>query len=247
MPRPIALITGANQGIGRATAESLASTHNYHVIIGSRNASAGELVASTLRAAGHAASSLQLDLTSEESIQSAVATIEHDFGHLDVLINNAAILIDVDKALTPWERYARTFTTNVVGTAVLTELLVPLLRRARARGGLPRVVFLSSRMGSLHTAMDKSTNFYAIDYKAYDASKAAVNMLMLNFARVLEEDGGVAKVNSVCPGYVSSNLTRYTEYGATVEEGARRVVQMATLGEDGPTRTFSDLQGEIPW
>ncbi|KAF4179440.1 hypothetical protein CNMCM8060_002936 [Aspergillus lentulus] len=242
MPHPLVLITGANQGVGRATAQILAAKHNYHVIISSRNPEAGEAVAADIRNGGHRATSLQLDLTSEDSIKAAVSTIERDFGYLDVLINNAGILIDCEKSLTPWEIYHRTFTTNVIGTGVLTEYLVPLLQRAKA--GPPRIVFVTSTMGSLDKATDTSLPWYPIDYKVYDASKAALNMLMLNYARVLDPVGG--KVNAVCPGYVKTNMTRWNEYGVTPEEGAKRVVEMATLGEDGETRTFSSSNGAIP-
>jgi NAD(P)-dependent dehydrogenase (short-subunit alcohol dehydrogenase family) len=103
-------------------------------------------------------------------------------------------------------------------------------------------------MGSLAYATDKSLPWYGIDYKVYDASKAAVNMLMLNFARVLEEDNGKGRVNAVCPGYVNSNLTRFDARGTSVEMGAQKVVEVAVDDrEDGPSRTFSNLSGELPW
>ncbi|KAL3460898.1 hypothetical protein BJX64DRAFT_289836 [Aspergillus heterothallicus] len=246
MPTPIALITGANQGIGRATAEALASQHGYHVLITSRTHSAAEEVASSLRSAGHKATALQLDLTSEPSIHAAVEKIQTDFGALDVLVNNAGILIDHQKNQhTPWELYSKTFTTNVMGPGVLTELLIPLLRKAPS--GVPRIVFVTSAMGSLKMSTDKSLPWYPIDYKTYDASKAAVNMLSLNFARVLEEDGGKGKVNAVCPGYVNTHLTGYDERGTTPEEGARRIVQIVTAGIDGETRTFTNPTSELPW
>ncbi|KAL3477291.1 hypothetical protein BJX99DRAFT_269898 [Aspergillus californicus] len=243
MSPPIVLITGSNQGIGLATAQSLAKNHNYHVLIGARNIQAGEDIAASLRAAGHKASSIQLDLTSEESIKSAVTTIEENFGYLDVLVNNAGILLDRREDLSTWDLFNQTFTTNVIGTATLTESLLPLLRKSKA--GPPRIVFVSSSMGSLHNALDKSLMCYPIDYKAYDASKAAANMLMLNYARILEPDGG--KVNSVCPGLVKTNLTAFTPYGGTPEAAAERIVEMAVLGVDGPSGTFSCSTGEIPW
>jgi NAD(P)-dependent dehydrogenase (short-subunit alcohol dehydrogenase family) len=243
---PIALITGSNQGIGRATAEALAINHGFHVIITSRNVAAGEPVASSLREKGHKATAIQLDLTSEESIKAAVAFVEKEFGGLDVLINNAGILIDVQKDLSHWELYNWTFRTNVIGPGVLTEMLIPLLRKAPS--GLPRIIFLTSSMGSLAYATDKSLPWYPIDYKVYDASKAAVNMLMLNFARVLEEDGGVGRVNAVCPGYVNTHLTRFDERGTSVEMGAKRIVEVAVDdGPEGVSRTFSNANGELPW
>ncbi|KAK9321097.1 hypothetical protein V1517DRAFT_363393 [Lipomyces orientalis] len=245
-PTAIALISGANQGIGLAVANILAKAHGYHVIVGSRKLAAGEKVAAELRAAGHAASSVQLDLTDNSSIKAAVKTIELEFGHLDVLINNAAVSLDAtwDRATgagDPFDMFRATFMPNVVGTAALTEGLIPLLQKSI----LPRIVFVSSTMGSLELSRDKSTPWYNLDCKAYDASKAAVNVLTLNYARLLEGSG--VKVNSVCPGLVKTALTRYTEYGASPEVGATRIVEMATLGADGPTGTFSSRDGPVPW
>lgn len=110
---------------------------------------------------------------------------------------------------------------------------------------MPRVVFVSSRMGSLTQATIRDTMFFATDYKAYDASKAAVNMLALNYARILEDVG--ARVNVACPGLVRTELTGNTEYGATTDVGARRIVELALLDGNGPTATFSDRDGEIAW
>ncbi|KAF5682424.1 putative short chain dehydrogenase family [Fusarium denticulatum] len=242
MSQTLALVTGSTQGIGLAVAKELAIKHNYHVLLGVRNTKAGEEIASGLRKDGHQASVVELDLTSPESIDKAVKHIDEKYGHLDVLINNAAVLLDFYKDLSTWDLFSKTFTTNVVGLGCLTDSLLPLLRNAKNTP--PRIVFVSSVMGSLTKATDETTIYYNIDYKAYDASKAAVNMLMLNFARELHDVGG--KVNSVCPGLVKTGLSGYHEYGTTTEVGAERIVQMATIGEDGPTRTFSDRSGELP-
>lgn len=239
----ITLVTGANQGIGFATASKLAKTHDHHVIIGSRNAKAGAEAAAQIRADGGSASSVQLDLTSDTSIAAAVKTIETSHGRIDVLINNAGILIDgKNPEQSTRALFTETLNTNVIGTAVLTEALVPLLRKSAH----PRLVFVSSRMGSLHQATVKNTIFYATDYKAYDASKAALNMLALNYARILEDVD--AKVNVVCPRLVKTNLTGWTDYGSSPEQGAERVVEMATLKKgDAVTATFSDRDGSIAW
>ncbi|CVL08246.1 hypothetical protein FPRO06_12699 [Fusarium proliferatum] len=242
MSRTLALVTGSTQGIGLAVAKELAIKHNYHVLLGVRNTNAGEEIASDLQKDGHQASVVELDLTSPESIDKAVKHIEEKYGYLDVLINNAAVLLDFDKGLSAWDLFSKTFTTNVVGTGCLTQSTLPLLRKAK--NAPPRIVFVSSVMGSLTKATDETTIYYNIDYKAYDASKAAVNMLMLNFARELRDVGG--KVNCVCPGLVKTGLSGYHEWGTTPEVGAERVVEMATIGEDGPTRTFSDRSGELP-
>lgn len=240
---PLVLITGSNQGIGLATAQILASKHSYHVIVAARNLEAIEKVAAQIRDAGGEATALHLDLSSPTSIEAAVATIDRDFGYLDVLINNAGVQLDTKGIKSTWDLYTQTFFPNVFGTGVLTDALVPLLRKAKS--GPPRIVFLSTIMGSLEVSTDKTLPWHNIDYKVYDSSKAALNMLMINYARILEDAGG--KVNSVCPGLVKSNLTRYIEYGTTAEVGAEHVVAMATVGEDGPTGTFSNTAGKIAW
>lgn len=243
-----ALVSGANAGIGLAVATQLAKDHGYHVIIGSRNAAAGEQVAAALVADGYSASSVQLEVSSDESIAAATSWIEREFGVLDVLINNAGILLDRGfrsiedyPDLPTRELFDRTFSTNVIGVACLTEACLPLLRKSE----LPRLVFVSSRMGSLATAKDKSVPFYSTDYKAYDSSKAALNMLALNYARILEDNG--AMVNAVCPGLVKTKLTNHTPFGSSTELGAQRIVELATASKGGPTAEFSDRNGSIPW
>ena len=246
--RTIALVTGANQGIGRAVATSLAKDHGFHVVVGARRLEAGEAVAAELRAAGCAASAAQLDLTSDASIAAAAAGVGDAFGRLDVLVHNAGVLLDSDSpfrqnpALPTRELFERTFQANVFGAACLTEALLPLLRRAAAA---PRVVFVSSVMGSLAVATDTGTPMYGIDYKAYDASKTALNMLMLNYARILADVGG--RVNAACPGLVSTSMLGFSPQGVAPEVGARRVVELATLGPDGPSGTFSNSDGPLPW
>ncbi|KAF2004893.1 carbonyl reductase [Amniculicola lignicola CBS 123094] len=242
---PITLISGGNAGLGLATAKRLTKEHNHHVIIGSRNAEAGAEVAAELQAEGHSASTVQLDLESDASIAAAAKTIEEKFGRLDALINNAGVLLDTtDPPLPIRTLYTRTFSVNVFGTACLTEAVEPLLRKSSN----PVIVFVSSRMGSLVLSTDSSTLWYKIDYTAYDASKAAVAMLAINWNRRLEDIG--ARVNVVCPGLVKTNLAGgvgAVQYGVEPYEGAKRVVELATLGKDGPTKTWSATDGDIPW
>lgn len=244
----IALISGANTGIGLAVATQLAKDHGYHVIIGSRNRAAGEESAALLVADGFSASSVQLDVTSDESISTAVSWIEREFGVLDVLVNNAGILIDyvpgiteIYKDLSTRELFNQTFSTNVIGAACLTEACLPLIRKSE----FARLVFVSSLMGSLSAATDKSRPFYSMDYKAYDSSKAALNMLALNYARILDENG--ALVNIACPGLVKTKLTCQTPWGTSTELGAQRIVELATAAKGGLTATFSDRNGVVPW
>lgn len=245
--KQVVLISGANAGIGLAVANQIAKEHGYHVIIGSRRAAEGEKVAESLEAEGFSASSVQLDLTSDESIEAAVAQIEKEFGVLDVLINNAGILLDDtpglenNKGLSIRQLFDQTYSTNVSGTAVVTEASIPLLRKV----SVPRVVFVSSHMASFALALDKTTPWYAIDYKSYDASKAALNMLALNYARNLADVD--AQVNVVSPGLVKTKLTNDHPYGTSTDEGAKRIVQVATSGKGGPTATFSEINGPIAW
>lgn len=238
----IILISGANQGIGLATAIKLAKEHGYYVIIGSRNSEAGAKAAASLQAEGYAASSVQLDIESDASISAAAEYIDDKFGRLDVLINNGGILIDATPAADNIRHlFTQTFSTNVIGTACLTEAMLPLLRKS----ALPRVVFVSSRMGSLFEATNHNTSFYHLDCKAYDSSKAAFNMIALNYARILEDMGGL--VNIGCPGLVESNLHVGTKGGTSAEVGAERIVELAILGKGGPTMTWSDIKGSVPW
>lgn len=241
--KTIVLISGANQGIGLATATRLAREHNYHVIIGSRNLENGSKVTEQLKSEGLSADTVQLDTQSDDSIAAATAYLAETYGHIDVLINNAGVLLD--RANLPIRQlYDTTFSVNVAGTACLTEALLPLLRKSAGR---PRVIFVSSAMGSLNISLDSSTMFYKTDYKAYDASKAAVNMLMINYSRILADKK--AFVNAVCPGLVSTNLTGYIAQGTTTEVGAQRLVELATVtGKDTDvTGTFSNKDGSLPW
>jgi NAD(P)-dependent dehydrogenase (short-subunit alcohol dehydrogenase family) len=241
--KTIVLISGANQGIGLAAATRLAREHNYHVIIGSRNPESGHKVADQLKSEGLSADTVQLDIQSDDSIAAAAAYLAETYGHIDVLINNAGVLLD--RANLPIRQlYDTTFSINVAGTACLTEALLPLLRKSTER---PRVIFVSTCMASLNISLDTTTPFYNIDYKAYDASKAAVNMLMINYSRILADKK--ALVNAVCPGLVSTNLTGYMAQGTTPEVGAQRLVELATVtGEKSDvTGTFSNRDGSLPW
>ncbi|XXH00889.1 low affinity high capacity ammonium permease [Hypoxylon texense] len=239
----VALITGANTGIGEAVARSLA-THGYQVIIGSRNLDAGIAVASSLTSRGLNASAVHLNLADEASIRSAAQTIETQHVRLDVLINNAAVFLEADPlvnaGLTVRQRFEQTFVPNLFGQVGVTEAMLSLLRKADT----PRIVFVSSRLGSLANALDPNAPFSENDFRSYNCSKAALNMLALEYAKMLDDVRGL--VNVVCPGLVKTRLSGFNEAGHTPEVGAERIVQMA-VEKGGPTRTFSDNRGEIQW
>lgn len=239
----VALITGGNAGIGEAVVRILSKTPNFHVIIGSRRLDSGNELANSLKEQGHSVSAIQLDITSDDSIDKAIKEIANTHGKLDVLVNNAGVLLDThpDAFSSTRDLFSKTFDTNVFGTAALTEAALPLLQKSKH----PRVIFVSSTMGSLTVSGDSTTFFYNGDYKAYDASKAAVNILAVNYARILKPYGGVS--NAVCPGLVKTKMSGFIDAGTPVEIGAERIVQLATAAPGGPSGTFSNKDGPVPW
>ncbi|KAI5926012.1 hypothetical protein F4810DRAFT_708095 [Camillea tinctor] len=240
----IALITGANGGIGKAIATILAERHGYHVIIGSRNEKNGIDALNELKDRGLSASAVQLDLTSDESIYAAVEKIKKEYGRLDVLVHNAAVNLENlgDHAdLSTRELYTRTLQANVVGPAILTDLCLPLLERA----DVPRIVFVSSRQGSMQHNLDRSFPTYGVPMPAYKASKAGLNALAISYMTKLESVGGM--VNVVCPGFVSTKMAGFDPQGRPPEVAAEKVVEIATLAKGGPTGIFVDADGPVPW
>lgn len=242
----IVLISGGNSGLGLATAKRLATEHNYTVIIGSRNASKGESIVSSLRSQSPSIniSCVQLDLDSDTSISAAIDHIANTYGRLDVLINNAGIILDgeVKGPMSTRDVFTGTFSSNVTGAACLTEACLPLLQKSE----FPRVIFVSSVMGSITLALDKSTSWYASGFTAYESSKSALNMVAAQYTRIFAEKGGL--VNCACPGLVSTNFSDFTkQYGHPPEVGAQRILELATAEKGSATGTFSNVDGPLPW
>lgn len=246
--RPVALVTGANQGIGLQIATQL-SGHGFTVLVGSRDLSKGEAAA---RGIGPDAHGLQLDVTDGASVAAATARIGSEFGRLDVLVNNAGVshagapsasfdeimtsnpltVASLDEIRAVWE-------VNVFGVIAVTQAMLPLLRAAPAA----RIVTVGSGAGSLTLNADPASDWRAM-FGNYTASKTAVHAVTLGFALALEREG--IKVNIACPGYTATNLNMFTG-DRTVEQGARRAVELAMIGPDGPTGTFSNDDGPLPW
>jgi NAD(P)-dependent dehydrogenase (short-subunit alcohol dehydrogenase family) len=238
--KKVALVTGANRGIGLAIAKSLSSkTHGFHVILGSRNIKTGLAVTSSLKSQGYSVEPIALDLSNDTSIQEAIAFVTSKFGKLDILINNAGISSDNDDALSLRDRFETTYNVNVFGAAIITEAFVPLLSNSPA----PRVVFVSSNLGSLALKANLDSGMSGIPVPIYRSSKAAMNMLMSHYAGLYKAKGW--KINACHPGFTSTGLTGGR--GGSVEDATRNAVRLATLGKDGETGTFSEWEGALPW
>jgi NAD(P)-dependent dehydrogenase (short-subunit alcohol dehydrogenase family) len=249
--KPVALVTGANQGIGLQITKDLV-THGFIVLVGSRNPGRGKAAA---REVGPDARALQLDVTDQASIAAAARRIRTELGRLDVLIQNAAISNTSKLPSQSVEEYAATtrpsnvpldemravWETNVFGVLAVFQAMLPLLREAPAA----RIVNVSSGVGSLTMNADPAYAYRSIFGPVYPASKTALNAMTLAMAIELESTG--IKVNAACPGYTRTNLNNYAGT-QTVEEGAREPVRLALLGPDGPTGTFSNADfGSLPW
>ena len=249
--KPVALVTGANQGIGLQIAKELVA-HGFTVLVGSRNFGRGEAAA---REIGPGAMALQLEVTDRASIAAAAERIRKELGRLDVLVQNAAISNTSKQPGQSVEEYARTarpsnvsldevravWETNVFGVLAVYQAMLPLLR------GTPgaRIVNVSSGAGSLTRNADPGFTGRSIFGPAYSASKTALNALTIAMAIELEPEG--IKVNAVSPGFIKTNLNNYAGT-QTVQDGAREPVRVALLGPDGPTGTFTRWENEtIPW
>jgi NAD(P)-dependent dehydrogenase (short-subunit alcohol dehydrogenase family) len=246
----VALVTGANQGVGFQVAKELVA-NGVTVLVGSRNFVRGETAAKEI---GQGAIAFQLDVTDRASIAVAAERIRKEFGRLDLLINNAAISntrqgnlsleeyakisrasnASLDEVRTVWE-------TNVFGALAVYQAMLPLLRESSDA----RIVNVSSGLGSLTTNADPAYSYRAFYGPVYPASKAALNAVTLAMMIELESTG--IKVNLVSPAFTKTNLNGYagTE---SVEDGSREVVRVALFGADGPTGTFTRWENTtIPW
>jgi NAD(P)-dependent dehydrogenase (short-subunit alcohol dehydrogenase family) len=240
----VALITGANKGLGLETARQLGKL-GYTVLLGSRDALKGEMSAQQLRDDGVDARVVKLDVTKQPDIDAAAAQIESEFGKLDVLVNNAGVMIERDwtkntTSETTIEDLRATFETNLFAVFAVSKAMLPLLKKSESG----RIVNVSSILGSVSLQAMKGSPTYNTKLFAYNASKAALNVLTISLAHELR--GTKIKVNSAHPGWVKTELGG-SAAPMSVVDGAKTAVELATLGEDGPTGGFFHAGGEIAW
>jgi NAD(P)-dependent dehydrogenase (short-subunit alcohol dehydrogenase family) len=240
----VALVTGANKGLGREIARRLAAT-GMIVLAGARDTARGQATATELATDGADVRFLRLDVTDANSVKAAAAWITETFGRLDVLINNAGISVDNQQPVTEItaDQMRQTYETNVFGVVTVTNTMLPLLRRAAGA----RIVNVSSMLGSLTMSADPDgpfTKWPGAFLLAYNSSKTSLNALTVMWAHALRDDG--ITVNSADPGYVATDLNRHSG-NTTVEQGAEIIVKLAAPATDGTTGTFQAASGPRPW
>jgi NAD(P)-dependent dehydrogenase (short-subunit alcohol dehydrogenase family) len=241
--KKVALITGANKGIGLETARQL-GVLGVTVVVAARDLAKGEAAAAGLKKQGIDARALKLDVISEADRTAAAKYIEKEFGRLDILINNAGVMIDGrtgnETSTTPASILHDTFETNFFSVIALTQTLLPLLRESDAG----RIVNLSSILASLTLHATPGSPIYDAKTFAYDASKSALNAFTIHLAHELRNTP--IKVNSAHPGWVKTEMGGE---GAQMEivDGAKTSVELATLPADGPTGGYFHMGEALPW
>lgn len=237
----IALVTGANKGIGLEIARQLAQSGVY-VLLGARDVARGSQAVASLASAGLDVEAIGIDLNDQQTIEAAAEAIDCRHGLLDILVNNAGIVDAEDgpPSVATAAAARRLMETNFIGTLAVTQAMLPLLRRSSAG----RIVNLATTLGSLSINGDPTSPYYDARLIGYNASKAALNMLTVQLAAELK-DTSIA-VNSVAPGYVKTDLTGNNGF-MTAEEGARLPVEYALLGDGAVSGRFVEPAGNAPW
>lgn len=237
----VALVTGANKGIGLGVARGLCKAGHF-VLVGSRNLANGERAVAQLRSEGLETMAVELDLDRPATIGAAAARIASEYGRLDVLVNNAGIIDagDGPPGSVSMNSLRRVMETNFIGAVAVAQAMLPLLRAAPAA----RIVNVSSGLGSITLNSDPEWEYAAVKLLGYNASKAAMNMMTVQLAWELRDTA--IKVNSADPGYTATDLNGNSGH-QTVEEGAAEAIRLALLPADGPTGGFFETAGPRAW
>jgi NAD(P)-dependent dehydrogenase (short-subunit alcohol dehydrogenase family) len=242
MTKKIVFITGANKGIGYEVARQLAATKEFIVLLGARDSQRGAAAAQKLTAEGEV-HFVPIDVADEQSIAAAAEMVSKQWGKVDVLINNAGIVLELSAKIRPaaleLPMLKETFETNVFGAFAVIHHFLPLLKQSETA----QIINVSSTLGSLTSMSDPNNMYYGANTLAYNASKSALNALTVAFAKDLASEQ--ICVNSICPGWVKTDLGTDAAY-LTVEQGAAIIVKFATM-ENPPTGKFIEDNGEIPW
>jgi NAD(P)-dependent dehydrogenase (short-subunit alcohol dehydrogenase family) len=236
----IALISGANKGIGFEIARGLGAK-KIKVLVGARDEARGQAAAGKLKTEGADARFIQLDVTDHGTIERAAEWIEEEFGRLDILVNNAGVAefgtkpSDVDLA-----KVREVYETNFFGPVALIQRMLPLLKKSKHG----RIVNVSSSLGSLTLSSDLNSPFADFLALGYNTSKSALNSMTIQFAKELK--GTPVKVNAICPGYCATDINGNSG-PRTAAQGAVAAIQYATIGDDGPPGGFFNDEGRVPW
>ena len=226
----VTLITGANKGLGYETARQLIE-RGHMVYLGVRDVARGKAAASEI-----GGQFVQLDVTDDSSVETALGVIAKNESHLDVLVNNAGISTTADVT---GPVALKVFDTNAIGVIRVTQAALPLLEQSEN----PVVVNVSSALGSFWAVTNPERRQFHFPSIVYGSSKAAVSMLTVQYAKTFP----VIKFNAVEPGFTATDLTPFSGTGQPVEKGVEVIVRMATIGKDGPTGTFQEGAGELAW
>jgi NAD(P)-dependent dehydrogenase (short-subunit alcohol dehydrogenase family) len=243
--KKIALVTGANRGIGFEIVRQLAQ-HDVHVLLSGRNPQAVARAVDRLKAEGLSVDGVVLDITNEQQVAECVSYVEHKYGRLDILVNNAGIRIEQygrQPTEQPLHLWRETFETNLFGAVSVTVGFMPLILKSEAG----RIVNVSSLLASLATHTNPDSYAYSPMFKslpAYSASKSAINSWTIHLAFELKDT--LVKVNAVHPGYTKTDMNE-GEGDLDIPTGARTSVQMALLNKDGPSGKYIHMGDQVPW
>jgi len=236
----IALISGANKGIGYEIARGLGAK-KIKVLVGARDEARGQAAVEKLKSEGADAIAVTLDVTDHGTIQRTAQWIEKEFGRLDILVNNAGTAewgakpSDVDLA-----KVREVYETNVFGPMAITQAMLPLLRKSKHG----RIVNVSSTLGSLTRASDLNSPFADFLALGYNTSKSALNSMTIQFAKELKDTP--IKVNAICPGYCATDINGNSG-PRSAAQGAVAAIEYATISADGPTGGYFNEEGRLPW